>query len=108
MVQIILGLFLLPVLLYLIFALVRYIAMKSIAKSGESVFDKVIMALLRIIFTNIILICFLVISPATNLVLDRTLLFQEIPLTHPVYSKPATTSMTATQTITNLHGFIVS
>ncbi|KAI8894296.1 hypothetical protein BC833DRAFT_605455, partial [Globomyces pollinis-pini] len=108
LVQIILGLFLLPVLLYLIFALVRYIASKSIAKSGESGFDNVTMALLRIIFTNIVLICFLILAPATNLVLDRTLLFQEIPLTHPVYSKPAITLMGTPQTITNLVGFFIS
>ncbi|KAI8894297.1 hypothetical protein BC833DRAFT_652213 [Globomyces pollinis-pini] len=107
-VQIILGLFLLPVLLYLVYALVRYIATKSIAKSGETGYDKVTLALIRIIFTNIVLICFLILAPATNLVLDRTLLFQEISLSHPVYSKPATTMMGAPQTITNLSGFFVS
>ncbi|KAI8894295.1 hypothetical protein BC833DRAFT_624089 [Globomyces pollinis-pini] len=107
-VQIILGLFLLPVLLYLIYALIRYIAAKSIAQSGETGLDKVTMALLRIIFTNIALIFFLILAPATNLVLDRTLLFQEIPFTHPVYSKPATTMMGVAQGITGLVGFIVS
>ncbi|KAJ2995049.1 hypothetical protein HDV02_001126 [Globomyces sp. JEL0801] len=108
MLQIILGIFLLPVLLYLIYALFRCMAMKAIARPGEPVFDKVSKALLRIIFTNIVLICFLILAPATNLVLDRTLLFQEISQTHPVYSKPAITMMGVPQGITSLAGFVVS
>ncbi|KAI8892702.1 hypothetical protein BC833DRAFT_662184 [Globomyces pollinis-pini] len=107
-VQIILGLFLLPVLLYLVYSFVRYMAVKSIAQSGDNNFDKVTMALLRIMFTNVVLTCFLILAPATNLVLDRTLLFQEISLTHPIYSRPAMTMMSLPQGIMNLTGFFVS
>ncbi|KAI8897495.1 hypothetical protein BC833DRAFT_40573 [Globomyces pollinis-pini] len=109
-IQILTGSFLIPVFFYLIYALIRYIASKSIVRdSGDnSKFDKVAQALVRIICTNIALIVYLVLAPATLLVLDRTLIFQEIPLTHPLYVRRATSMGTAAQAILNLTGFSVS
>ncbi|KAI8900652.1 hypothetical protein BC833DRAFT_580881 [Globomyces pollinis-pini] len=50
----------------------------------------------------------MVLAPATLLVLDRTLLFQEIPLTHPLYVRRAASTATAPQALLNLTGFCVS
>ncbi|KAJ2992756.1 hypothetical protein HDV02_002868 [Globomyces sp. JEL0801] len=110
MVQILLGLFLLPVLIYLINALYRFITAKDASQdsANDELVRKVTMALIRMILTNMMLIVFMIMAPATNLVLDRTLLFEEIQITHPIYSQSATTMFTSTQSIVNLTGFFIS
>ncbi|KAI8892701.1 hypothetical protein BC833DRAFT_348452 [Globomyces pollinis-pini] len=110
MVQILLGLFLLPVLIYLINALYRFITAKDASQdsANDELVRKVTMALIRMILTNMMLIVFMIMAPATNLVLDRTLLFEEIQITHPIYAQSATTMFTSTQSIVNLTGFFIS
>ncbi|KAI8897511.1 hypothetical protein BC833DRAFT_593602 [Globomyces pollinis-pini] len=93
-VQILLECFLVPVLFYFIYALFTYIASKSTVgnSGGTSMFDNVSQALIRIICTNILLIIYLALAPATLLVLDNQL--PQCPL--------------APQAFLNLTGFSVS
>ncbi|KAI8897494.1 hypothetical protein BC833DRAFT_621182 [Globomyces pollinis-pini] len=109
-VQILIGCFLAPVLFYFIYALFKYKTSKSTVGDSEnhSNFDVVSHALIRIIFTNIALIFYMVLASATLLVVDVSLIFQEIPLTHPLYTSRAVTRSTVAQAFLNLTGFSVS
>ncbi|KAI8898231.1 hypothetical protein BC833DRAFT_590568 [Globomyces pollinis-pini] len=89
--QLSLGLFLIPVFFHLVMGFTKYISDKNktqVSKNWE-IFDNVTFAITRIIIANICLMVYLLIVPTSNLFFDYDLILYKIPTDHYINTIPA-------------------